>query len=260
MRNSHDHEGLNISRRRFLSSGVLIATVPALSVAGPLPAAAAAAPGNTFEPNGNLLQSAIGAAQWIQSAQREDTRGTYWLPEPDHAEKLSTISAPNTIYSGSAGTVLFFIQLARATGDSHYLDTAAGGADYLAATWRDLVDKQTDGLLSGPGLNLSLYGGLAGLAFVLNETGKETGNGKYREAARAATDYIVQAAKPAGAGVAWSGAPGIAADGSVILYLLYAAEEFNDESYRLTAARAGDHILELALPESQGGLSWRGFP
>lgn len=258
---SNDHEGLSISRRRFLGSGALTAAaVPTLAVWNPLSATADAAVGATFGPNTDFLRSAIGAAQWIQSAQREDERGIYWLPEPDHPEKLSTISAPNTIYSGSAGTVLFLIQLARATGDRHYLDTAARAADYLVATWRGLVDKPGDGLLSGPGLNLALYGGLAGLAFVLNETGKETGNSKYREAARAATDYIVQAAKPAGAGVAWSGTPGIAADGSVILYLLYAAQEFDNDKYRDTAAQAGDHILETAVRESRGGLSWRGFP
>jgi rhamnogalacturonyl hydrolase YesR len=258
---SDSHEGLSISRRSFLGSGALTAAaLPTLTLWNPLSAHADAVAGVTFGPNENFLRSAVGAAQWIQSAQREDERGTYWLPEPDHPEKLRTISAPNTIYSGSAGTVLFLIQLARATGDTRYLDTAARGADYLAATWRDLVDKPGDGLLSGPGLNLALYGGLAGLAFVLNETGKETGNDKYREAARAATDYIVQAATPAGAGVAWSGAPGIAADGSVILYLLYAAREFHDDVYGATAARAGDRILEVAIREPQGGLSWRGFP
>jgi lantibiotic modifying enzyme len=258
---SNDHEGLNVSRRRFLGSGALTAAaVPTFTVWNPLSASADAAAGTTFAPDGDFLRAAGGAAQWVQSAQREDERGIYWLPEPDHPEKLITISAPNTIYSGSAGIVLFLIQLARATGDSHYLDTAARGADYLLATWRDLVDKPQDGSLSGPGLNLSLYGGLSGLAFVLNETGKETGNGKYREAARAATDSIVQAAKPAGAGVAWSGASGMAGDGGVILYLLYAAQEFQDDKYRDTAARAGDHILEAAVRESRGGLSWRGFP
>jgi hypothetical protein len=70
----------------------------------------------------------------------------------------------------------------------------------------------------------------------------------------------VQAANPAGAGLAWSGAPGIAGDGSIVLYLLYAAHEFDRDLYREVAARAGDRILELGVNEPRGGFSWRGFP
>jgi len=259
------HNGLSITRRKFLRSGALTAAVvPAVSSWG-LAAASADTPArladhHAFEPNPDFLESAKGAAQWIESAKKEDTRGVYWLPEPDHPEKTTTVSAANAIYSGSAGTVLFFIQLANATGESRHLDTASLGADYLVATWRDLVDKPAEGLLSGPGLNLSFYGGLSGIAFVLNEAGKATKNAKFRDAARAATEYIVQAAKPAGAGVAWSGAPGIAADGSIVLYLLYAAREFENDQYRDIAERAGDRILELGVNERKGGFSWRGFP
>jgi lantibiotic modifying enzyme len=269
--NTHiGHNGLSISRRKFLRSGALTAAaVPAISSLGLASTRPAGANADTpaqhvnqhaFEPNPDFLESAKSAAQWIQSAQKQDARGVYWLPEPDHPEKATTISAANAIYSGSAGTVLFFIQLANATPEAQHLDTATLGADYLVETWRDLVDNPGEGLLSGPGLNLSFYGGLAGVAFVLNEAGKATKNAKYRDAARAATDYIAQAAKPAGAGLAWSGAPGIAGDGSIVLYLLYAASEFENDRYRDIAERAGDRILELGVNEPRGGFSWRGFP
>jgi lantibiotic modifying enzyme len=259
------NHSFTISRRNFLRSGALAAAaVPAISATGVAEPTADAstkpASQHAFEPTPDFLKSAEGAAQWIETARKQDERGAYWLPEPDHPEKTTTVSAVNAVYSGSAGTVLFFIQLANATGESRYLQTAASGADYLAATWRDLVDKPGEGLLSSLGLNLSFYGGLSGVAFVLNEAGKATGNGRYREAAKAATDYIVQTAKPAGAGDAWSGAPGIAADGSIVLYLLHAAREFNNQQYSATAQRAGDRILELATNERKGGFSWRGFP
>jgi lantibiotic modifying enzyme len=170
------------------------------------------------------------------------------------------VSSPSAIFSASAETVLFFIQLASATGETRYLRTAALGADYMVAAWRELADKPRRGLFSCMGMNLSLYGGLAGLAFVLNETGKATGNEKYSESARAATDYIVRAAKAVGSGLAWSEAPGIAGDGSIVLYLLYAAREFGSDLYSVTAERAGDHIIELATNERHGGFSWCGFP
>jgi len=236
------------------------AIVPALS-AWDLSAAVADAPTpSSFAPNADLLRSAKSTAEWIRSVQKHDERGVWWLPDPDHPEKLTTVSASNAIYSGSAGTVLFFIQLAGATADTKYLDTAAQGADFLAATWRDSFDKPAVGLLSLPGLNLSLYNGLSGIAFVLNEIGKATKNVRYSEAAKSATDAIVEAARPAGSGVAWSGSPGVAADGSIILYLLYAADQFDNDQYRAVAKKAGDRILELAVKEQRGGLSWRGFP
>lgn len=258
---SNEHTALNVTRRKFLRSGALTAAiVPAIS-AWDLSAAAADAPATpTFAPNADLLRSAKSTADWIQSVQKQDERGVWWLPDPDHPEKLTTVSAENAIYSGSAGTVLFFIQLAGATGDTKYLDTAAQGADFLAATWRDSIDKPPVGLLSVPGLNLSLYNGLSGIAFVLNEAGKATGNAKYHEAASSATEAIVDAAHPVGSGIAWSGSPGVAADGSIVLYLLYAADQFHNDHYRAVAKKAGDRILELAIKEQRGGLSWRGFP
>ena len=118
------------------------------------------------------------------------------------------------------------------------------------AGWRAALDTRT---------KPSLCGGLSGLAFVLNEAGKATGNAKYREAAKSATDAIVEAARPVASGLAWSGAPGVATDG-IVLYLLYAADEFQNDQYRSVAKKAGDHILELAIKEPRGGLSWRGFP
>jgi lantibiotic modifying enzyme len=264
----HIHQGRNgltISRRSFLRSGTLSAVAAQTLTSFGLDATRnkqiaerESKQGFSYKPD--FLESAKGAAQWIESARKQDERGVYWLPEPDHPEKTTTISAPNAIYSGSAGTVLFFMELANATGEKRYLEIAALGADYLVATWKDLADKPSEGLLSAEGLNLSFYGGLAGVAFVLNEAGKATGDAKYREAARAATDYIVQAAKSAGSGFAWSGAPGIAGDGSIVLFLLYAAREFDSDLYRVTAQHAGDHILERATNERRGGFSWRGFP
>jgi hypothetical protein len=259
-RDIHD-EGLRISRRRFLGSTALgAAALPAIALSdAPSSHAAGVTPGPAADA-GAYLRAAISAAEWIDTARQEDDRGVYWLPEPDHPDKRTTVSAVNAIYSGSAGTVLFFLQLAAITGEPQHLQSARRGADYLAATWRDLVDQPGGGLLSGPGLNLSLYGGLSGLAFVLIETSKATGDDKYRGAAKAATDHIVAAATESGRGLQWSGAPGIAADGSVVLYLLYAADELHDASYRRVAQRAGDRLLELAVADPRGGLKWRGFP
>ncbi len=247
------NELFRVSRRTFLQTGVVTA------IAGPSLsgwAEATDARPTSFYVDPNFLSAAVETARWVRTAERKTDHGSYWLPEPDHPEKLTTVSPINGIYSGSAGTVLFFLQLAKATNDSSYLGDATRGADFLAATWHDLPA----GKERLPGMNLSFYNGLSGLAFVLAETWKATGDPRYKEAALASTQYIADAAKPAGAGVAWSSAPGIIGDGSIILYLLYAARLFEKDAYLALADRGGEHLLEIALPHPDGGLSWKGAP
>jgi hypothetical protein len=73
--------------------------------------------------------------------------------------------------------------------------TLARGADFLISTWHDAPAKE---LL--PGTNLSFYTGRAGVAFVLAEAWKATGETKYPDAAVAATQSIAAQAKPSGNG------------------------------------------------------------
>jgi lantibiotic modifying enzyme len=244
---------LKVSRRVFLQTSALGLAVgtPLVSVGGTV---------NLKAPVGSnkkdLLDGAQEAGRWIRSAQKDSAQGRYWLPEPDHPEKATTVSPINGVYSGSAGIVLFFLQLAKATGDSTYLEDAKRGADYLVETWPDLSTAKQ----RLPGTNLSLYNGLSGVAFVLTETWKTTGDSRYRTAALLATQTLANAAKPAGSGVAWSESPGIIADGSVILHLLYAARAFEREDYRNLAAAGGRRLLELAEPQSPAGIRWKGVP
>jgi len=230
----------------------LVAAVPSIAAWGET--ASPTVTVKALEINPGLLKGALESARWIRSAARNTDQGRYWLPEPDHPEKAITVSPANGIYSGSAGIVLFFLQLAKATDDPSYLEDARRGADFLAATWHDLPA----GKERIPGTNLSFYNGLSGVAFVLTETWKTTGIQKYKDAALAATQTLAEAAKPAGAGVAWSQSPGIIGDGSVILYLLYAARAFDRDAYRAVASRGGEHLLELATQHPAGGLSWKG--
>jgi hypothetical protein len=86
------HNGLSITRRKFLRSGALTAAVvPAASSWG-LAAASANTPAqhvgqHAFEPNPSFLESAKGTAQWIESAQKQDARGAYWLQSNAHTEE-----------------------------------------------------------------------------------------------------------------------------------------------------------------------------
>jgi lantibiotic modifying enzyme len=206
-----------------------------------------------------FLAAAREAARWIRSTARPAEHGLVWLPEPDRPEKRATITAPQTIYSGNAGIVLFFLELSAVTGDTTYLEEAKQGADQIAATWREVLDFPF--LIKLDNVNLDFNHGLSGTAFALARIWQQTGSPSYRDAAKAITQFIVEAAKPAGGGVEWVGAPSAAlGDGAIILYLLWAARAFDDPTLRDLAHRAGERILEVAEPEPRGGLKWTGFP
>ena len=197
------------------------------------------------------------AARWIGASAQVSGEGVHWLIEPDHPELPQTASKQLVIYNGSAGVVLFLLQLAKATGDNSYREQATKGADYLAAHWKDLSGAGANG---PSGSSFSLYNGLAGIAFTLAETWKWTKDARYRDAALEVTGFITKSARPAGSGVTWTGTPGLSSgDTGVILFLLYAASTFDDDSYKTVAAQAGGHIVELAEKDQRGGLRWFGL-
>src|SRR5215210_574088 len=205
----------------------------------------------------SYLEAAEAAARWIRSAARETEHGLMWLPEPDHPERRATVTAPATLYSGSAGIVLFFLELADATGDASYLADARRGADQLAASWREVLEAPALVPLDNAQLDFGM--GLGGTAFALYHAWRATRDDRYREAARAIIRHIAGAARPARAGVTWTGSPTAGlGDGSLVLALLWAARAFQDESLLELARRAGERTLELAERDPRGGLRWAG--
>ena len=207
----------------------------------------------------DYLHAAIEAGRWIRSAARPQPDGLTWLPEPDHPEKTATVSAPSTIYSGNAGIVLFLLELARATSDTSYLDEARRGAQWIAAHWRETLDHPF--LIALDNVNLDFNHGLSGTAFALAQAWQATGDDTLREAALAVTRHLAGAAHPAGNGVAWidAAAAGLG-DGSIVLFLLWAATALNEPALRELATRAGDRILESGEDDPRGGRKWIGFP
>ena len=259
---NHDGGNVGLSRRGFIQSGALTAVaVPAVAagVMSPAVASESCPPVRemAFAPAPDMLATAIAAAQWVTSAEQKDADGIHWLAEPDHPEKSETVSPNNGVYSGNAGTLLFFIELFNATGENQYLTKVSLAADRLSATWRNLTEKSASVLA---GLDFSLCAGVPGAAFALNEAAKVTRNSKHQAAAKDISDFIIRSADMSGKGLPWSPAAGVVGDSSTVLYLLYAAREFGDSRYRDMAARAGDMILKRSVKVPGAGLMWNGFP
>ncbi len=226
-----------------------ITRVVSLVVVGALLAATtpSGSPAAGQDSGARYLDGARRAAAWIRSVAVTTPNGRDWPPDP-----LKPATLNPSLYAGTPGVVLFFLELARATGDRSYLDDAARGALTLMA----LATSAAPYMTTAPARGAGLWEGLAGSAFVLLETGRATGDRRFTDAAMRLTDTIVRQAKTAGAGVEWSDTTDvISGSAGTGLYLLYAAREFNQPALTHLAGRAGLRLIELARKEGSG-LKW----
>jgi lantibiotic modifying enzyme len=191
-----------------------------------------AAPSSADRP---YVSAARDAARWIETSAVRSDRGTCWPADPKNPKSVRT-----DLYSGSAGVVLFYAELYRATGDEHYAREARAGADYLMSALD--AEKQT-----------GLYEGIAGIGFSLGEAWRATHEEKYRAGLAQAADLLRRRARKAGRGVEWNEMTDIiAGSAGTGLFLLYAARELNDPPLRSLSAEAGARLIELGLPEKNG--------
>ena len=215
------------SRRDMIRTGLGAAIFAVL----PRPARDAAVAHDSTEPDLKYFNAALGAARWLRATALVTPTGTSWPAVPPDAKTVQ-----HSLYTGFPGVVLFFIELARATGDRTWLDLATSGADQLAAA---LPDEKAGDESTG------LYTGLAGIAYTLEEADRARGESRYRAAIRKALGTIVASGHDAGAGVEWNDSTDIiSGSAGTGLYLLRASKTLGDASAREAAIRAGRRLIE----------------
>ncbi len=184
------------------------------------------------------LDAALKAARWLDSVQVKTEKGLAWPSDPADPKSVGA-----SLYAGTPGVILFFLELHAATGDPAALDKAKAGADDLLARLEDET---------GAGL----YEGVAGIGFTLEEVFKSSGDERYRRGFLRALDKIRSGAAPAGAGVQWGPVTDIiSGTAGTGLFLLYAAEELGDPNGIDLAIKAGRRLVEVGRPKG-GGLDW----
>jgi len=145
------------------------------------------------------------------------------------------------------GVVLFYLELYHRTGDAAWLAPARAGADELATRLESMAKDE----------NYGLYTGLAGAAFVLEETHRATGDGKYRDGAQRAIDAIHAKIHT------WTDARAatdiISGTAGIGLFLLWADHRIPNGWNRVAATAAGRRLIEAAQPEHDG-LKWAVAP
>ena len=215
------------SRRDVIRTGLGAAMFAVV----PRPMRDALQAGLSTEPDLKYFNAALGAARWLRATAITSPTGTSWPAVPPDAKTVQ-----HSLYTGFPGVVLFFIELARATGDRTWLDLATSGADQLAAA---LPDEKADDESTG------LYTGLAGIAYTLEEADRARGESRYQAAIRKALGTIVASAHDAGAGVEWNDSTDIiSGSAGTGLYLLRASKTLGDAAAREAAIRAGRRLIE----------------
>ena len=186
----------------------------------------------------STLEAALKTAQWIKSSALNTPQGTAWPADPADPKTVN-----NSLYAGTPGVILFFLEAYNLTGKKDLLQEAQKGADYLLSTWAE--EKNT-----------GLYEGISGVGFALEEAYKITGESKYRNGFLACLRQIKDEVKPAGKGVEWGTVTDIiSGNAGTGLFLIYASHELKDQSWLELAEKAGTRLIELGKPE-QGGLKW----
>lgn len=191
------------------------------------------------------LDSALAAERWIARAAVRDSRGVTWPADPADAT-----SVQENLYSGSPGVVLFYLELAYATGDSRWLDRSRDGAAYLVATLPargSALDEDGAGL----------YTGVAGIAYVLEMVRQATGDGRMAEGRAHAVALLRDSLVPLGKGAAWNHSTDIISGSAGIVLTLAWLDRHGEvwSDWRSDARRVGERLLEVATPE-HGGLKW----
>jgi lantibiotic modifying enzyme len=185
------------------------------------------------------LSTAREAAHWIESTAISTDKGLVWPADPSDPKSISS-----SLYSGTPGPILFFLEAYRYTKDERYLNEARKGSDELLASMKD--DNST-----------GLYEGIAGTGFTLGETYLFTHERKYLDGALSVVDRLNARAKRVSKGVEWeSGADIIAGNAGTGLFLLWAAKELNTPGARELAVQVGQRLVEVGDMKGPDKTSW----
>ena len=187
---------------------------------------------------------AISTEKFIKSAKYELDEGANWHIMPDSSRQIDDLS----LYSGSPGIILFYLELFHATKDSSYLMEAELGAEYLINVMPDTIPDR---------YFIGLYGGIAGFGFTFTEVYKASGKEKFKLAAINTINLLENSAVKTESGINWAGLNDIIyGNAGIGLYLQYIADEFELKKADSLAVLAANGLLDSAI-DTLGGLRWK---
>ncbi len=203
----------------------------------------------------HYLDLARSAERFVHSLARDTETGVAW----GHSREAPDVVS-RTLYNGSSGIVIFYVEMFAATAETIYLERAIAGAKDLAA----YASSAKRG-------SCAIYTGWPGMAFALGEVARVAGDAELMSAAGLCLDRLRAAAVARGAGLAWiepmpfSDIHGFKGDREIYdasvgaagagFELLHAAAHGLHAQAMPWARAVGDRLLEVA-ERTEGGLNW----
>lgn len=196
--------------------------------------------------------AALRGERWLRSVAIDTPAGRTWPCTPGDARR----GLPElTLYSGTPGVILFYLELHGATGERRFLDEAVRGATELATH------------LPAPGSrtrSAGLYEGIAGHMFTLHAAARASGRADLLDAAKRSARILADSAQGApGGGVQWSEVTDIIGGSAGIGLALLSARELLGDEATAVARKTADALLQRAERMGDGERRWmmdRSFP
>jgi hypothetical protein len=193
------------------------------------------------------LTVATDVARWLDAAAVTTDAGVRW--PADHADPQTF---PVGLGDGSAGIVLFFLNLHDATDDPNHLSAALAGADHLLSS----IPASLGNLDALP-VPTSLYSGFPAVALALHEAFERTGDERYRGGVRRIIDLVHGHAQRDADGAWWSTYNDVLnGNAGTGLFLLFAARELGHDPSLELATSAGRKLLSRRI-ETAYGRTWK---
>lgn len=197
------------------------------------------------------LSTAVKTAAWLKAAAIETPHGITWYANP-----LDSATNFNTLYYGSPGILLYFLELHHVTKDSSYLHTAELAANDLLAIVSDPTLLKKTGFTVPEDNKAGFYTGISGVGYSLGEMYSATKDKKYLDGMMGCVQLLKDWAVVKNNAATWSTTEDVfGGDAGTGLFLLYAYELSLDTSIRALAAQSGNFLISKGI-QDKGGLKW----
>ncbi len=194
--------------------------------------------------NSEYLEYATKIANWLKAQEVIKPEGKIWRSS-DEQDSAPVFNAG--LYNGSAGVVLFYLELYHQTESEDYLMEAMAGADYMLVALPDSLDQT-----SPPGL----YVGVSGLGYTLGEVYRVTKDQKYLRGVEKVVKLLDEGKDITDPGHNWGSNTDIVSGNTGIgLFLLYAHDKLGIENSMELAVGVGNDLIAHSR-DTIGGKKW----